>query len=267
MLFRKQNIFLIVLFAFLAILAYVLVPNGLKTPPKYLKATEISSIHSITSFDNDTIRLDEYDLKFWSNLEFEIAENNFPGETADQIIKLNTLKYNFSAIYFKHSKYLYFSFIPEIKFGFLKAPPPGGWIQPIYKTPINPDLLDFLRINRFEFNFISHSKEFELEVTEFYKNTFSCATEVVPYALIIGKTFSESLPDEISVLSYCEKKSFDVGMNLIIKPESEPSLLKSPNPMGLIYFTKDSIINGVLTDWVIGSEFKAIWGKPIRIID
>ncbi len=114
------------------------------------------------------------------------------------------------------------------------------------------------------FDFIEPEKEFELTITDFYENRTSCATEVVPYALIIGTTTDKDLPKKVSVLSYCEEEVFKPGQKVIIIPEVEPSLLTSRNPLNPLYFVvTDTIVNGeMLSEWIIGSENKAIWGKP-----
>jgi len=114
------------------------------------------------------------------------------------------------------------------------------------------------------FDFIEPQNEFELTITDFYENRTSCATETVPYALIIGTTTDKDLPKKVSVLSYCEEEVFKPGQKVIIIPEVEPSLLTSRNPLNLTYFVvMDTIVKGeMLSEWIIGSENKAIWGKP-----
>jgi hypothetical protein len=114
------------------------------------------------------------------------------------------------------------------------------------------------------FDFIEPEKEFELTITDFYKNTSACGSLVVPYALIIGTTIDKDLPKIVSVLSYCEEGIFEPGQKVIIIPEAEPSLLTSKNPLNPIYFVvTDTIVDGkMLSEWIIGSENKAVWGSP-----
>ena len=114
------------------------------------------------------------------------------------------------------------------------------------------------------FDFIEPNQVFDLTITEFYENTTSCSTETIPYALLIGITSDKTLPKKVSVLSVCEERIFKPGEKVIITPEPEPSLLTSRNPLNPMYFViTDTIVNGkMLSEWIIGSENKAIWGKP-----
>lgn len=114
------------------------------------------------------------------------------------------------------------------------------------------------------FDFIEPNQVFDLTITEFYENTTSCATETVPYALIIGITTDKNLPEKVSVLSYCEERIFNPGEKVKIVPEPEPLLLTSRNPLNPLYFVvTDTVVKGeILSEWIIGSENKAIWGKP-----
>ena len=110
-----------------------------------------------------------------------------------------------------------------------------------------------------EYEFIETKREFELILTEFKQNTFYCYTEIVPYALLIGKTNNSELPKKISVLSYCDKRVFKVGDTLKITPSEKPKRTES---MGLLYYSKDTIVGGKKVYKKIGTENKAVWGIP-----
>ena len=101
-----------------------------------------------------------------------------------------------------------------------------------------------------------------MELVKFVRNTAYCGTEGLPYALLIGKTKSELLPKSITILSYCDDRIFKIGEKLKIEPTENPTEKTTMNP---IYFVKDTIINGNKSRWVIGSEYKAIWGRPIKL--
>ena len=116
--------------------------------------------------------------------------------------------------------------------------------------------------NKFGFEYLSVKNSFEMELVDFFQNTGACGTEGLPYALLIGKTKSELLPDNITVLSYCDDRIFKIGEKLKIEPTENPTEKTTMNP---IYFVKDTIINGNKSRWVIGSEYKAIWGRPIKL--
>lgn len=109
------------------------------------------------------------------------------------------------------------------------------------------------------FDFIQFDDNFKIKLIEFHKNTAACNTEALPYALLIGETTGSSLPSKISILSYCDNRVFEIGDELIIEPTKDPTKQTSMNP---IYFVKDTIINDMSRRWVIGSENKAIWGRP-----
>jgi hypothetical protein len=113
--------------------------------------------------------------------------------------------------------------------------------------------------NFIKFEFITTDKPFELKLTEFQANVFACNTEGLPYAVLIGKTYSERLPKKITVLSYCDDRYFEIGEKLKIIPTDNPTKRTSLNP---IYLVKDSILNGKKTSWLIGSENKTIWARP-----
>ena len=116
--------------------------------------------------------------------------------------------------------------------------------------------------NGFEFDYFSRKDNFEMELVKFQRNTASCGTEGLPYALLIGKTNSESLPEIVTVLSYCDDRIFNVGDRLRVEPTENPTKSTSMNP---IYFVKDTMINGNKSRWIIGSEYKTIWGRPLKI--
>jgi hypothetical protein len=96
---------------------------------------------------------------------------------------------------------------------------------------------------------------------EFYKNTAACGGEVLPYSLLIGIPTSESLPEKISVLSLCDNRIFNEGDIINIKPIENPTENTSMNPL---YLVKDTLINEKKQSWIIGSEYKTIWGLPNR---
>ena len=116
--------------------------------------------------------------------------------------------------------------------------------------------------NRFGFEYLNVKDSFEIELVEFFQNTADCGTEGLPYALLIGKTESEFVPKNITILSYCDDRIFKTGEKLKIEPTQNPTEKTTMNP---IYFVKDTIINGYKSRWVIGSEYKAIWGRPIKL--
>jgi len=115
--------------------------------------------------------------------------------------------------------------------------------------------------NKFGFEYLKVKDSFEMELVEFVRNTAHCGTKGLPYALLIGKTKSEFLPESITVLSYCDDRVFKIGEKLKIEPTENPTKKTTMSP---IYFVKDTIINGNKSRWIIGSEFKAVWGRPTK---
>ncbi|AWA31161.1 hypothetical protein HYN48_14250 [Flavobacterium magnum] len=101
--------------------------------------------------------------------------------------------------------------------------------------------------------------EFKFELIEFHENFAYCATEGIPYALLIGKTDDPRLPKKISVFSQCNNNHYTVGEKMIIVPKENPTKSTSLKP---IYFTKDTIVNSVKFRKIIGCENKIIWGNP-----
>ncbi len=109
------------------------------------------------------------------------------------------------------------------------------------------------------FEFIELNSDFEFVLTEFYKNNASCATEGIPYTLLIGKTNDEKLPKKISILSLCDNNIYSIGTKFMIKPIINPMKNTSLHP---ILQVKDTVINKVKYRKVIGCENKAVWGIP-----
>jgi hypothetical protein len=116
--------------------------------------------------------------------------------------------------------------------------------------------------NGLGFEYLNIKQSFDMKLVDFFQNTAHCGTEGLPYALLIGKTESEFVPENITVLSYCDNRIFKVGEKLKIEPTENPT---EKTTMNLIYFVKDTIINGNKNRWLIGSEYKAIWGIPIKL--
>jgi hypothetical protein len=118
--------------------------------------------------------------------------------------------------------------------------------------------------NKAYFDFYDLDKPFEMLVTEFYPTNHSCSSHVIPYALLIGKTLTPDLPDVVSVISSCDYRVFQVGKKLKIIPDIKPELTNEKNSLDLLYMViTDTIVQGKqLSEWVIGSENKAIMGRP-----
>ncbi|WP_425077895.1 hypothetical protein [Psychroserpens sp. S379A] len=120
---------------------------GIKIPPEKLKASDLSSIAKIKVNNDNVQNLTEKEIKLWKNLEFKISTENYPGETPDYIIDLIGNDSNFRAMYNESSGIIFFSFIPEIEYGFLNSPTPGGWTKPIYEIQASDELLSLLKVN------------------------------------------------------------------------------------------------------------------------
>jgi hypothetical protein len=124
----------------------LLLSIGIKNPPEKLSATELSAIEKI-SLNNGSIHiLTNKEIEYWNSLTFNLATENYPGETPDFVIKLLGSKSNFSAIYNEGSGIVFFTFVPEISYGIFNSPAPGGWTKPIYETQANDKLLEFLKL-------------------------------------------------------------------------------------------------------------------------
>jgi hypothetical protein len=119
---------------------------GIKNPPKKLKAVELSLIETVTVNNDRTQTLTESEINYWRTLEFELAEKNYPGETPDFVIRLGGTNADFTAMYNVNGETVFFSFVSEVKYGFLNTPPPGGWTKPIYETQADKRLLELLKI-------------------------------------------------------------------------------------------------------------------------
>jgi|SRR5690606_1435345 len=137
---NKLKIIIVIFFGLSCILIF-----GIKIPPKHLKATELSMVHSVES-DSTFVKWSQKEFDYWNSLQFQIATKDYPGETPDYVIKLKGTESDFSAMYNKNDTIVFFSFSSEIKYGFLNTPPPGGWTQPLYKIKADEKILNLLRI-------------------------------------------------------------------------------------------------------------------------
>lgn len=121
---------------------------GIKYPPEKLTATELSKIEKIKVNNGLIYNLTNEEIELWNNLEFDISTENYLGETPNFVIDLIGNESDFTAMYNESSGIVFFSFVPEIKYGFLNSPAPGGWIKPIYETQANDKLLELLRVKQ-----------------------------------------------------------------------------------------------------------------------
>ena len=115
-----------------------------KRPPDKLRATDVSPVHSILVNGDSAVRLSQDEIDYWRGLEFEMAKDS-PGETPDFVTALISDRSEFIAIYNKDDNVVFLSFVPEIGYGLINSPPPGGWTQPLYTTAATEDLLKLLR--------------------------------------------------------------------------------------------------------------------------
>ena len=141
--FKLIIYFITVLFI---LLLYSIYYFGFRMPPEYIKAVELESIKKIKTFHGQLFNVNDEDLKIWHSLVFRKSTiDEYPGETPDYHIKLITDNAEYSAIYNKDSKFVFFSFFPNIRYGFFTEPPPGGWTQPLYVSKVDSDLLKLIR--------------------------------------------------------------------------------------------------------------------------
>lgn len=121
---------------------------GINNPPKRLLGSELSQIDKVSTGNGQIYYLKNEDIELWDSTEFNISTENYPGETPDYVIYLIGKTHEFTAMYNKDSEIIFFSFIPEIKYGLLNTPAPQGWNKPIYETKVSDKLLKMLRMNQ-----------------------------------------------------------------------------------------------------------------------
>jgi hypothetical protein len=112
------------------------------------------------------------------------------------------------------------------------------------------------------FDFISLPDSFKLTLTEFHKNdVYPYSHGGTPYALVIGETSDTKLPQKVSVLAIRDNHSYHIGETVTVVPKRE--LFKEAKS-GLLYITRDTVINNVKSTWIIGSENPAVLAKVLR---
>lgn len=112
------------------------------------------------------------------------------------------------------------------------------------------------------FDFINVSDSFKLTLTEFHKNdVYPYSHGGAPYALLIGEPSDTKLPKTISVLAIRDNYRYHIGETVTVVPKKE---LLEEAKSGLLYITRDTVINTVKSTWIIGSEYRAVLAKVSR---
>ena len=119
---------------------------GIKNPPEKLNAIDLSAIEKVIVNQGQSYILSDKERELWKSLNFTMSTDNYPGETPDYVIDLIGNESSFTAMYNESSEIVFFSFVSEIRYGFLNSPPPGGWTKPIYETQANERLLELLKV-------------------------------------------------------------------------------------------------------------------------
>lgn len=105
---------------------------------------------------------------------------------------------------------------------------------------------------------INYNKTFKITVDKFVKSSGPCLSHgSISYALVVGRTENNDLPERLSVLLASDNNLYDIGQSLEIRPIDDPTKAHSLKP---IYLVKDTLINGQKTRYIIGSENPRIWG-------
>jgi hypothetical protein len=142
----KIKLFLLIIIVAITIITLT---EGFKTPPDEIYGFELNEFDKIKFRVNDSIiDLNSDEIEFWKTLTFKKAENEYPGETPDFNVNLVGLKTHYSAIYNHSSPIVFFSFLPDCKYGYFNAPPPGGWTKPLYYTNATDSLLKLLKYKK-----------------------------------------------------------------------------------------------------------------------
>lgn len=106
---------------------------GFKNPPKMVYAKDLSGFDSIIVNNSQTHILSEDEIEYWKSLTFTLSEGNYPGETPDYVIKFTNNTVSFTAMYNRESDVVFFSFIPEVTYGFSIVRLPGDGHFPFMK--------------------------------------------------------------------------------------------------------------------------------------
>jgi hypothetical protein len=115
--------------------------------------------------------------------------------------------------------------------------------------------------NKAEFSLIDYKSEFKLVINEYYVNK-QAVGHAVGYNLYIGETTTSLLPKKLTVLSFSqENEDINIGDTIRFLPNVKQYVEGNEYP--LIYYAKDTIINGKMDTHILGSDNKAIWANPI----
>ena len=114
-------------------------------PPDVLPAEELQMISQRFDFrSRDTTNIEDEYRRVWQRLIFKKTKTEYPGETPDHHVHLISEKGEHSAMYNHDESIVFFSFVPEIGYGWLNGPGPGGWTQPLYYAPVTDSLLQLI---------------------------------------------------------------------------------------------------------------------------
>jgi len=127
---------------------WVLYRFGFQKPPNRITGVDLQEVHCVSDNDNVCYQLDEDDLLFWKSLEFSLAKDEYPGETPDYKAYLFNEDVRYTVLYNENSKFVFFCFAPDIKYGWFNSPSPGGWTQPLYVTSATKTLLQLIKYEK-----------------------------------------------------------------------------------------------------------------------
>lgn len=112
------------------------------------------------------------------------------------------------------------------------------------------------------FDFINVADSFKLTLTKFHKNdVYPYSHGGAPYAMLIGEPSDTKLPKTIFVLAIRDNYRYHIGKMMTVVPNNE---LLEEAKSGLLYITRDTVINKVKSTWIIGSEYPAVLAKISR---
>jgi hypothetical protein len=143
-----KKAFWLLVMAGLVVLMAVLVKTGFRKPPETLTGSALKELVAVSDLQGNCDELNRHERAYWKTLKFTRAKHEYPGETPDYTAYLLKDNSRYAVIYNKGSEIVFFSFVPDIRYGWLKAPSPGGWKQPLYTAPATDSLLQLIRYVR-----------------------------------------------------------------------------------------------------------------------
>ncbi len=128
--------------------------EAFRMPPDEVTGAELGELHEIVrefhyipqhypeELEPAVRSTTEIERERWRSLVFTIDIS--AGNTETGLYRLRVGKKRYRVFYFHGHPYLYFQFLPTLRYGWFRGPGPAGWARPHYSIPATPENLELI---------------------------------------------------------------------------------------------------------------------------